>query len=105
MASSENRSAAAGALADLFFRAPSLSQEEELRANELRRKYRDWRLAVGTVPHGDVLDLNHEAMVNEKRSGAKMKRVKTVGARLNNSSSVSLSLDRRLHWGAFVKCK
>lgn len=94
MGSSENAKAAAGALADLFFRAPSLSEAEEVRANNLRRKYRDWRQSVGTVPHGDILDLNHEAMTNEVRSGsgAKMRRVKTVGARLNGSSSV-----RRAH--------
>ena len=43
-------SAAAGALADLFFHAPTLSEEDKIRANDLRRKYRDWRSAGGTVP-------------------------------------------------------
>ena len=73
------------ALADLFFHAPTLSEEDKIRANDLRRKYRDWRSAGGTVPHADVLDLNHEAATSESRSEAKLKRVKTVGACLSNS--------------------
>ena len=52
---------AAAALAELFFQPSNLSQDEALRANELRRKYRDWRASHSTVPHADILDLNHEA--------------------------------------------
>ena len=81
---------AAAALADLFFLpGPTLSDEDKVRANQVRRRYRDWRMpggsASGAVP--DVLDLNHEAATSERRSTAKMKRVKTVGARMHSHLS------------------
>ena len=75
--------AAAGALADLFFAPPNPLEAQSV--NELRHKYRDWRQAVGTVPHADVLDLNREAKTDEQRASGKMRRVKTVGARLHHS--------------------
>ena len=80
---------AAAALADLFFLRPSVSDAEKLRANELRRKYRDWRVSSSTAQaHADVLDLNHEAITSEKRSTATLRRVKTVGARMQDISPV-----------------
>ena len=87
-ADGQNREAAA-ALADLFFLpGPSLTDADKLRANEARRRYRDWRTSGTTAPPADALDLNHEALTKEKRSTAKMKRVKTVGGRLQDMSPV-----------------
>ena len=92
MASSSGHSeaAAAEALSDLFFASQKLTKEEESRANTLRRKYRSWRSSkegVGPVSI-DVLDLQHEAIADEKRGSAKMKRVKTVGARMDETRQV-----------------
>ena len=71
----------ATALADLFFKADKvLSDAEEARTNTLRLNYRKWRLGEGSAGvHADVLALNHAASTSESRSGAKMKRVRTVG--------------------------
>ena len=77
-------SSAAAALADLFFdTSDRVSDAEKSRANELRRTYREWREpGKPAAPPADVLDLNHLAETREQRSLTKMKRVKTVGARL-----------------------
>jgi hypothetical protein len=89
MASKTSEANAAVALADLFFHdAPKVSDAEKLRANELRKRYRDWRTSTSAVPHFDVLAMKHEDEVGMKRSGAKMKRVKTVGARLQDMPPV-----------------
>ena len=80
-----SRTTAAAALADLFFLpGPTLSDAEKLKANELRQKYRDWRSSSSSAaPTVDVLDLNHQANTSEQRPAvSKMRRVKTVGARL-----------------------
>ena len=87
-----SKQSAAAALADLFFLpGPSLSDAEKLRANELRQRYRDWRTngSSGVPSTPDVLDLNHQAVTNERRSMSKMRRVKTVGARLDHPDTVS----------------
>ena len=84
--------AAAGALADLFFTA---NPQEVQEVNELRTKYRDWRQANGTVPHADVLDITHEAKRGEQRAVSKMRRVKTVGAKLDHSPPVRRRPPRR----------
>lgn len=84
-----SKQSAAAALADLFFLpGPSLSDNEKKTANELRQQYRDWRTNGSSAgPHADVLDLNHQAVTNERRSNAKMRRVKTVGARLDREEN------------------
>ena len=92
MSSAVDRKSAASALADLFFLpvGPSLSDAEVSRANDLRKRYRDWRCSKtdSTVPP-DVLDLKYEAQSRERRSTAKgMKRVRTVGARMQELSPV-----------------
>mmetsp|Transcript_17053 Transcript_17053/g.35968 ORF Transcript_17053/g.35968 Transcript_17053/m.35968 type:complete len:1196 (-) Transcript_17053:606-4193(-) len=79
-------------MADLFFRADrQLSAAEEERANKLRRTYRQWRQGDASGPHADVLDLNHAASVNEQRSTAKMKRVRTFGDHVSKLALITSS--------------
>ncbi len=76
---------AAGALADLFFAPATLTPEEQERANALRKKYRGWRDGKGSSVT-DVLDLAHETQASEqRRTTARIKRVKTVGARMDSA--------------------
>ena len=99
MVDKADRASAAGALADLFFAPPTPLEAQSV--NELRHKYRDWRQAAGTVPHADVLDLNHHAKTDELRAFSKLRRVKTVGARLDKSKAHASSPVRR---GACGEC-
>lgn len=71
-------------LADLFFRADKvLSEADQARTNELRRNYRQWRKGdEGVEPHADPVALKHTATIDETRSRAKMRRVKTYGTSL-----------------------
>lgn len=77
---------AAAALADLFFHAP---EDDKAKANDLRRRYREWRSSNGAHATADVLDLNHDAAARESRSKAGMRRIQTVGGKLNSFSPVS----------------
>lgn len=76
---------AAASLADLFFTAP---EADKARANDLRKRYREWRSSTGGPATADVLDLNHDALARANRSSAGMRRVKTYGGCLNSISPV-----------------
>jgi len=67
------------AMADLFFRADKvLSDADQARTSELRRNYRQWRQGdEGVEPHADPVALKHIATIEETRSRAKLRRVKT----------------------------
>ena len=75
MSQSSRRSAAASALADLFFKSADEASVE--RTNQMRVRYRLWRQGDEAAgPHADVLALEHAASTDQKRSSAKMKRVR-----------------------------